>query len=213
MECDQRIQAALRAVEPVCAPPTPAADEPLAAVPAPKPRKTAKAQADFELKTQLEELCGVDLTAVPGLQILSAQILVSEIGLDMSQWATGKHFCSWLRLSPTNRIPGGKRVRSKPHKGHNRAAQILRVCAQAAIPSKTALEAFGRRLRGRLDTPKAIKAVAHKIARDVYRMLTTGQPCIDAGEHSYDEKYRAHVLNSLQKKAAFFGFQLIPATV
>jgi hypothetical protein len=130
-----------------------------------KPRKTAKAQAEFALKTQLEQVCGVDLTALPGFQALSAQILISEIGLDMSRWKTEKHFCSWLRLSPGNRISGGKRMKSKPHKGHNRAAQILRVCAQAAIQSKSALGAFGRRLRARLDAPKAIKALAHKLAR------------------------------------------------
>jgi len=209
MACDQQIQAALRAVESL-RPPAPITAEP--APPPPKPRKTAKAQADFALKAQLEGLCGVDLTAVPGMQVLSAQILVSEIGLDMSRWATDKHFCSWLRLSPGNRVSGGKRLRSKPHKGHNRAAQILRVCAQAAIQSKSALGAFGRRLRGRLDTPKAIKALAHKLARTIYRMLKTGQSYADAGEHYYEEKYRDHVLKALHKKAAFFGFQLTPAT-
>jgi transposase len=203
MACDQQIEAALRALKPAAATEAP---------PAAKPRKTAKAQADFALKAQLEALCGVDLTAVPGMQILSAQILVSEIGLDMSRWATDKHFCAWLRLAPGNRVSGGKRLRSKPHKGHNRAAQILRVCAQAAIQSKSALGAFGRRLRGRLDTPKAIKALAHKLARTIYRMLKTGRPYADAGEHYYEEKYRDHVLKQLHKKAAFFGFQLTPAT-
>ena len=163
-------------------------------------------------KLNWEALCGVDLTAVPGMQTLSAQILVSEIGLDMSRWATDKHFCAWLRLAPGNRVSGGKRMRSKPHKGHNRAAQILRVCAQAAIQSKSALGAFGRRLRGRLDTPKAIKALTHKLARTVYRMLKTGRPYADAGEHYYEQKYRDHMLKQLHKKAALFGFQLTPTT-
>ena len=169
-------------------------------------------QADFELKSQLEQVCGVDLTALPGFNTLSAQILISEIGLDMSRWRTDKHFCSWLRLAPGNRITGGKRMRAKPHKGHNRAAQILRVCAQAAVQSKSAMGAFGRRLRARLDAPKAIKALAHKLARIVYRMLKTGKPYADAGELYYEQKYRDHLLKRIHKQAAAFGFQLTPAT-
>jgi transposase len=205
-ECDQRIQAALRELQ---SPHGRAAKT--KAAPS-RPRKTAKAQADFELKSQLEQVCGVDLTALPGFNTLSAQILISEVGLDMSRWKTDKHFCSWLRLCPPNRITGGKPKRGKPHKGHNRAAQILRVCAQAAIQSKSALGAFGRRLRARLDAPKAIKALAHKLARIVYRMLKSGKPYSDAGELYYEQKYRDYLLKRLHKQAALFGFQLTPAT-
>jgi len=206
-ECDQKIQTALRQLE-EARPALPAAATPVA-----KPRKTAKAQADFELKSQLRQLCGVDLTALPGFNTLSTQILISEIGLDMDRWKTEKHFCSWLRLCPPLRITGGKPKRGKPHKGHNRAAQILRVCAQAAIQSQSALGAFGRRLRGRLDTAKAIKALANKLAKLVYRMLKSGKSYTDAGELYYEHKYRDHLLKRLHKQAAVFGFQLTPATV
>jgi transposase len=204
-ECDQKIQAALRDLESPRSTVDAAEGAPL------KPRKTVKAQADFAMKSQLQELCGVDLTALPGFNTLSAQILISEIGLDMNRWKTEKHFCSWLRVCPANRVSGGKRIRSKPHKGHNRAAQILRVCAQAAIQSKSALGAFGRRLRARLDAPKAIKALAHKLARLVYRMLKTGKSYADAGELYYEHKYRDHLLKRLHKQAALFGFHLTPA--
>ncbi len=97
----------------------------------------------------------------------------------MTRWKSEKHFCSWLRLCPDNRISGGKRSRGKPHRGHNRAAQILRVCAQAAIQSKSALGAFGRRLRARMDAPRAIKALAHSRAeRD---RLAASQPAGASG--------------------------------
>ncbi len=207
LECDQQIRVALRQLEPA----HPGGDSMETA--SGTPRKTAKAQADFELKSQLHQLCGVDLTALPGLNALSTQILLGEIGLDMNRWKSDKHFCSWLRLSPANRITGGKRLRSKPHKGHNRAAQILRICAQAAIQSKSALGAFGRRLRARLDAPKAIKALAHKLARIIYRMLKTGKPYADGGELYYEHKYRDHLIKRLHKQAALFGLQLAPATV
>lgn len=209
-ECDRQIEKALSALEPN----RPAEAKP-AGMPLPdlKPRKTAKAQADFALKTQLTQLCGVDLSAVPGLNLLSIQNLISEVGLDMSRWKTEKHFCSWLRLSPANRVSGGKRMRAKPHKGHNRAAQIFRICAQAALQSKSALGAFGRRLRGRLDTAKAVKALAHKLARIVYRMLKTGKSYADAGELYYENKYRDHLIKRLHKQAAHFGLELTPATL
>jgi transposase len=205
-QCDQKIQAALRHLEDSRS--VVARMDPCAT----KPRKTAKAQADFELKRQLHQVCGVDLTTLPGFNALSTQILISEIGLDMSRWKSDKHFCAWLRLCPPMRITGGKPKRGKPHKGHNRAAQILRVCAQAAIQSKSALGAFGRRLRARLDTAKAIKALAHKLARLVYRMLKSGKSYTDAGELYYEHRYREHLLKRLHKQAALFGFQLTPAT-
>lgn len=198
-ECDQQIEAAMRALERKT---EPALQH--------KARKTPKAQATFELKTHLESICGVDLTAVPGLEVLSVQALISEIGLDMTRWKSDKEFCSWLRLCPGNRISGSKRSRMKPQRGHNRAAHILRLCAQSALKSKTALGAFGRRLRARLDAPKAIKALAHKIARLIYRMLKQGKDYRDIGEHYYQHKYRQHLLRRLHKQAALFGFQLIP---
>jgi hypothetical protein len=118
----------------------------------------------------------------------------------MARWKTEKHFCSWLRLCPDNKISGGKRSRGKPHRGHNRAAQILRVCAQAAIQSKSALGAFDRRLRARMDAPRAIKALAHKLARLIYRMLSAGAAYKDIGEHYYEERYRAHLVARLQNR-------------
>jgi transposase len=93
-ECDQKIQAALRQLEQPL--------RPIATALEAKPRKTAKAQADFELKTQLEHLCGVDLTTLPGFNTLSTQILISEIGLDMSRWKSEKHFSSWLAALPSH---------------------------------------------------------------------------------------------------------------
>jgi transposase len=198
-ECDRQIEAAMRSF--ACK------AEPLVQA---KPRKTPKAQNTFELSNHLRSICGVDLTVVPGLQVLSVQTLLSEIGLDMTRWKSDKHFCSWLRLCPGNKISGGKRFRMKPPKGHNRAAHILRLCAQSALKSKTALGAFGRRLRARLDAPKAIKAVAHKIAQLIYRMLKEGKDYCDLGEHYYEHKYRQHLLTRLHKQAALFGLQLTP---
>jgi len=204
-ECDTRIDLELRQWEAK-------ADVAAAPLPGPARRRTAFAHSQHELRSQLYAVAGVDLTTLPGMEVLSVQALLSEIGTDMTRWKTEKHFCSWLRLCPDNRITGGKRQRGKPHKGHNRAAQILRVCAQAAIQSKSALGAFGRRLRARMDAPRAIKALAHKLARLLYRMLHDGTAYQDTGEHYYEERYRTHLISRLTKQAAHFGFHLTPAT-
>lgn len=202
-ECDQAIDQTLRGWDKKLDPRT-------APLPGHAKRKTAFAQGQYELRTQLYALTGVDLTTLPGMEVLSVQALLSETGTDMTRWKSEKHFCSWLRLCPDNQITGGKRSRSKPHRGHNRAAQILRLCAQSALKSKTALGAFGRRLRARMDAPRALKALAHKLARLIYRMLSAGVAYKDIGEHYYEERYRSHLIARLHKQAAHFGFQLAP---
>lgn len=203
-ECDQKIAGQLRSFE---------ARVDVAAAPLPEKaaKKTAFAQANFEMRTQLYGICGVDLTRIPGFHMLSVQALLSEIGLDMTRWRSEKHFASWLNLCPGNKISGGKRLTLVPVKGHNRAADILRLCAQAAMKSKTALGAYGRRMKGRLGAPKAIKALAHKLARLLYRMLRHGTDYVEAGERYYEQKYEKHILVRLHKQAAAFGYQLTPA--
>jgi transposase len=61
-----------------------------------------------------------------------------------------------------------------------------------------------------MDAPRAIKALAHKLARLIYRMLSAGAAYKDIGEHYYEERYRAHLIARLQKQAEHFGFHLTP---
>ena len=123
------------------------------------------------LKAQLHGVCGVDLTKIPGIKEQSAQIIISEVGLDMTKWKIEKQFCSFLGLCPDNSISGGKVLHRATRKVYNRAADALRLCAQSLAYSKSALGAKYRRLRARLGAPKAIVAMAHHLARLVYRML------------------------------------------
>ena len=102
------------------------------------------------LKTQLHRMCGADLTKIPGIKEQSAQIIISEVGLDMTKWNTEKQFCSFLGLCPNNSISGGKVLRRATRKVYNRAADTLRLCAQSLTRSKSALGAKYRRLKARL---------------------------------------------------------------
>jgi len=143
--------------------------------PLPKPALT--------LKAQLHRVCGVDLTKIPGITEQAAQVIISEVGLDMTKWNTEKQFSSFLGLCPDNSISGGKVLRRSTRKVYNRAADTLRLCAQSLTHSKSALGAKYRRLRARLGAPKAIVAMAHHLARLVYRMHRYGQSYVEKGIH------------------------------
>src|ERR1700741_1887411 len=88
------------------------------------------------LQTQLHQICGVDLTKIPGIKEQTAQIIISEVGLDMSRWNTEKQFSSFLGLCPNNSISGGKVLRRTTRKVYTRAADTLRLCAQSLTHSK-----------------------------------------------------------------------------
>lgn len=172
--------------------------------------RSAAGQAAEQLRQRLEEMTSLDLTKVPGLGLQAVQNLIAEIGLEMERWPSEKHFASWLGVSPGTRISGGKALPSKPRRTPNRAANILRLAAQSAMQSKTAIGAYIRRLRARLGSPTAINAGAHKLARLIYRMLKTRQPYQELGADHYDRRYRDRVLSNLQRRAADLGFRLTP---
>jgi transposase len=163
------------------------------------------------LRTQLHQVCGVDLTKIPGIKEQAAQIIISEVGLDMSRWNTEKQFSSFLGLCPNNLITGGKILRRATRKVYNRAADTLRLCAQSLTHSKSALGAKYRRLRARLGAPKAIVAMAHHLARLVYRMLRYGENYVEKGIEHYEQKFRLQRIKWLKKEAKSLNLQLVAA--
>jgi transposase len=171
--------------------------------------KTALPKATRNLRTQLHQVCGVDLTKIPGIKEQSAQIIISEVGLDMDRWNTEKQFSSFLGLCPNNLITGGKILRRATRKVYNRAADTLRLSAQSLTHSKSALGAKYRRLRARLGAPKAIVAMAHHLARLVYRMLRYGENYVEKGIEHYEHKFQLQRIKWLKKEARSLNFQLV----
>ena len=165
------------------------------------------------MRRPLFQWAGVDLTAVDGVDETTAQIVVSEIGTDMTKWRTVKHFCSWLGLAPHNDITGGRVMRSQTLPSHNRAAQALRMAAQSTGRGNSALGAFYRRLRARLSPEQAIIATAHKIARIIDHMLKDRQPYHPVSAADYDEHQQQRELKSLQRRATKLGLTLAPTPV
>jgi len=179
--------------------------------PAPRTQKRRKNQAHFDLAPALYRLTGVDLTQIDGVDELTAQKVLSEIGTDMSKWPTVKHFTSWLRLCPNNKITGGKIIQTGVQPTKNQASAALRVAAASLKTNDSALGAYFRRMRSRLGTPAAITATAHKLARIIYFMLKDRKPYHDLGADHYEQQYRARVLHNLSRRAAKLGFRLEPA--
>ena len=164
--------------------------------------------AGKDLREELYRWTGVDLTAIEGIGILTAQVVLSEIGTDMSRWRTEKHFVSWLGLCPDNRISGGKVLSRHTRRVINPVADALRLAATTLERSKTALGAFYRRMKGKLGPASAITATAHKLGRIIYRLLKHGEAYVRQGMEIYEQKYRQRLLHNLQKTAKSFGFEL-----
>jgi transposase len=165
-------------------------------------------EPDFDLRTHLYRISGVDFTQIDGLHVLTVQTILSEVGLDPDKFPSAKNFASWLGLCPNNRITGGQVKSSKTRKVVNRAAEAFRLGAQAVANSTTALGAYYRRMRARLDPPKAITATAHKLARIFYHLWKNHGLYHDPGADYYERQYRDRVINNMKKKAKNLGFEI-----
>jgi len=200
--CDQQLQKQLARLTGVTPPSKQQIQKPKT-----KPA-AAKNAPRFNLSSELQRVTGVDLTHIDGIDVMVAQTLLSEVGLDMSRWKTESHFASWLGLCPDNRISGDKVLARGTRRVVNRAATALRQAANTLIRSRSYLGAQYRRLRTKLGAPKAITAMAHRLARLVYRMLKYGQAYVDKGTEYYEERFRQQQIQLLRKRAAKLGLQL-----
>jgi transposase len=155
---------------------------------------------------------GVDLTQVDGINGQFIQVFTAEVGPDLNRFRSASAFASWMNLSPRRDVSGGKVLRGKKDKNGNRLAAAFRMAANSLLKSESALGDSFRRLRGRLGAPKAITAMAHKLARIVYHLISTGQsfdPGVLANQQETQIKRRQA---RVRKEAARLGFQLVPVT-
>jgi transposase len=204
-ECDQKLQQHLSSFIDTA---FPVAKERLSQANKSKP---SRYMPQFALSGELLRITGVDLTQIDGINVMTAQTLLSEVGLDMSRWKTEAHFASWLGLCPDNRISGDKVLSRGTRRVVNRAATALRIAATTLLKSRTYLGAQYRRLRTKLGAPKAITAMAHRLARLVYRMLKYGQQYIDKGAEYYEQRNRQQQIDFVKKRAAQLGLMVTAA--
>ncbi len=153
-ECDSEVERAMALLHKHAGSPAPG-----------KRRSRARNAPKFDVREHLFKVCGVDLTRIDGIDVTTAMTVISEVGTDMSRFATVKHFTSWLGLCPGTKISGGKMLGSATKRSVNRATQALKLAAAALRSSQSALGAYYRRMCARMDKGKAVTAAAHKLAR------------------------------------------------
>ncbi len=204
--CDLQIEQHYAAMKPRWEAPMSDSVPPMSEMP---PRRPRPYEPAFDVQASIIRLTGVDLTAVDGIGLNLAQIILSEIGTDMSKWATEKQFTAWLGLAPRNDISGGKVLRSHTLPSHNRAGQAFRQAATSVARSPNAFGAYYRRKRAQGGPLFAQVATAHKIARTVYHLLKYRVSYVDIGAEEFVRKQRERDVNALRKRAAKLGFALV----
>ena len=169
----------------------------------------AIARIDKEVDSQVEPFrVAVEmLSAIPGLSSLSAEVIVAEIGIDMSRFKTASHLISWAGLCPQNDQSAGKRRSTRMKKGAPWLKTTLIQCAWAAARKRGCyLQAQYLRLRSRRGAQKAIGAVAASILTAIYHMLNNGTLYQDLGENYFDKRAKAQQVSRLVDRLKNLGY-------
>jgi transposase len=177
--------------------------------PKPRGKKGSRNAPQFDLRTELYRITGIDWTQINGIDVLTAQTVITEAGADLKAFPSEKQFASWLGLCPTNETSGGKVLKRRSRKVVNRAATAFRNAASTLLRSQSYLGAQYRRLRTRLGAPKAITAMARKLACLFYRLIKHGQQYVDKGTAYYEAKYREQQIRALIRRAQKLGMQVV----
>ena len=112
------------------------------------------------------------LQTIPGIDKIAAALILIEIGDDMTCFGRAESLANWAALSPGNKQSAGKRKSGRTGHGNASIRFILCECANAARNTKPTLAAKYRRLMLRKPHKKAIIAIAHKMIRKIFLMLS-----------------------------------------
>jgi transposase len=205
-ECDTQIEAMLKAfdsrVDVASAPLTPAKSS---------HKKAQRNEPQFDARTECYRVLGVDLTLVPGFQTPTVLVLLCELGPEFAEkFPTAKHFGSWLGLCPDNRITGGKIYSVRTRDVKSRVAEALRLAAQSLWQAKNYFGELYRRWKARLGSPKAITAMAHKLARILWHLLKFKQPFNPEVFAKEEARMQRKKLQRLQNMAESLNYRLVP---
>ena len=143
------------------------------------------------------------LDEVPGVNRLTIENIVAEIGTDMSRFADEEHLSSWAGMSPGHEESAGKRIRNRTTKGNRWLRRALTEAAWAASRTKSSyLRAQYRRLAARRGKKRAVVAVGHTILVIIYHLLKSDVRYHDLGENYFNqlkpEQYRRYLVTRLQ---------------
>jgi transposase len=205
-QCDDQIAAMLRAFDA-------RADVQAAPLPPAKAgnKKAQRNEPQFAAREECYRVLGVDLTSVPGFAAPTVLVLLCELGPEFAEkFPTAKHFGSWLGLCPDNRITGGKIYSVRTRDVKSRVAEALRLAAQSLWQAKNYFGDLYRRWKARLGSPKAITAMAHKLARILWHLLKFKEPFNPDVFAQAEEKMKRKKLARLQNLATTLSYRLVP---
>jgi transposase len=163
--------------------------------------KVMKPERAVALHEEAYRILGVDLTTIPGVSVLHVQAILSELGPNLTKFRSAAAFSSWMGLCPDNNISGGRILSTSTRKVKNRIAHTLRMAAQSLQHNASSLGECYRRMRARVGPARAITALAHKLARIVYHLLSTREAYDDSVFAIAEEKYRKRAQNRLTAQA------------
>ena len=128
------------------------------------------------------------LVGIPGVSYRTAQVILAEIGTDMSRFPTAGHLASWAGMCPGNNESAGKHRSGRTRYGSKWLRIALVEAGQAAGRSKnTYLAAHYHRIRGRRGSGRAAVAVGHSILVIAWHLLSTGETYTDLGGDYFDK--------------------------
>jgi transposase len=147
------------------------------------------------------------LDSIPGVDKRAAEMLLAEIGPDMSRFPTDAHLASWGGVCPGQRESGGKKHSAATRKGSKWLRGTLTECSKAVVRTKgTYLSARYHRIKSRRGHAKATVATGHKILTAAYHVLNQGVPYNDLGEEFFyrrdtenTERYRRRLIRQLER--------------
>jgi len=149
------------------------------------------------------------LDTIPGVNQRLAEVLVAEMGTDMSRFPSENHLSSWAGVAPGNNESAGKRRSGKTNPGNPALRKGLVQAAQGAKRKKGSyLAAQYRRLAARRGKKRATVAVAHSILVIAYHVLSRREPYRELGDNYFDERKRQSVANRMMRRLEKLGYQV-----
>jgi transposase len=156
------------------------------------------------------------LDTIPGVARTTAELILAEVGADLSRFPTADHLASWAGLVPGNNESAGKRLSGKMRQGSQWLRAGLTQAAHAAARQKNNyLAAHYHRLAGRRGKKRATMAVAHSILVIAYHIIQRRQPYQDLGSNYFDERQKTFTANRLTRRLEKLGYRVLitpPAT-
>ena len=149
------------------------------------------------------------LMSIPGLKLLSALTILSEIGDDMSRFPSAKHLASWAGVCPGNKQSGGKRMSGKTTKGNaHLQAALAEVVWVISHTNDNYLSAQYHRLAKRIGKAKAVVAVSHSLLVIIYHVLRDNKPYQELGADYFDHLDTQRIANQSVKRLEALGFHV-----